>query len=273
MGVYSMTSIVELLQRSAYSHVVRTKSRYARYPKERECRPDLLDQDVGRPPHPTLAAGHQPVEVSASYQASPCPQRHSGDDVAARHDASIDVDLGPVAYRLHHGGQRLQRGGCPIELSSSVVGHNDSIRSGIDDGPGIGRVQDALDDKWPAPDGAEPGEVGDRRGRVEQAPGELGDGALEAPERCKLKRLGSEKVEPPRGVQCALGEGLQREGWRDRQAVADVAQPWPSDWRVDGEHERLVASGLGPGNKVAARLAVAPQIELEPSPSVRRSGS
>ena len=60
-----------------------------------------------------------------------------------------------------------------------MVRNDDGVRSGVDNGPGIGRVEDALDDERPVPDGAEPGEVGDRRGRVEQAGDELGDGALE----------------------------------------------------------------------------------------------
>ena len=128
-----------------------------------------------------------------------------------------------------------------------MVRHDDRIRSGVDDGPGICRVEDALDDERPVPDGAEPGEVGDRRGRVEQAADELGDGALGALERGELERLGGEEVEPPRWVQRALREGLQRQGRRDGQAVADVAQPWPGDRGVDGEHERLVAGGLRPG--------------------------
>ena len=100
-------------------------------------------------------------------------------------------------------------------------------------------------------------------------PDELGDGALEAVERRELERLGGEQVEPPGGMQRTLSEGLQRQGRRDGQAVAHVPQPRPGDRGVDGEHERLVAGGRGPGHEVAARLAVAPQVELEPAPPVR----
>ena len=35
------------------------------------------------------------------------------------------------------------------------------------------------------------------------------------------------------------------------------AQPWPGDRGVDGEHQRLVAGGPGPGHEVAAQPAVA----------------
>src|SRR6185503_820206 len=110
----------------------------------------------------------------------------------------------------------------------------------------------ALDQERPVPDGAQPGEVGDRRGRVEEAGDELGDGALGVLERGELERLGGEEVEPPRGMQRALREGLQREGWRDGEAVADVAQSWPRDGGVDGKHECLVAGGRGPRYEIAA---------------------
>ena len=85
-----------------YPDMVRTKIGHPRHTKERERRRHLLDQNVGRSTHTSLAAGHQPVEVSPSQQGTLRPQRDRSDDVAARHHTSVDVDLDPVAHRVDH---------------------------------------------------------------------------------------------------------------------------------------------------------------------------
>ena len=209
--------------------MIAAKIRHLGHAEQRKRRRDLVQQDVGRPRHSALATGHQPVEVGASHQCRRRPERHGRDDVAARPDAAVDVDLCPVGDGVDHRGQRLQRCDGPVELASAMVRHHDAVRSRVDDGPGIGGGEDALDHERSVPDGAEPRQVGDRRGRVEQAAGQLGDGPLEAGERRELERLGGEQVEPPGGMQRAFSEGLQRQGRRDGQAVAHVPQARPGD--------------------------------------------
>ena len=46
--------------------MVRAKIGYPRHAKERERRRDLLSQDVGRPPQPTLAAGGFVIMIIAT---------------------------------------------------------------------------------------------------------------------------------------------------------------------------------------------------------------
>ena len=83
----------------------------------------------------------------------------------------------------------------------------------------------------------------------------LGDGALEAAERGELQWLRGEQVPPPRrGAAHPSARSAARPG-RDRQPVADVAQPGTGHRGVDREHERLCSPRPGPLTKswLAAR--------------------
>src|SRR5205085_6242222 len=58
-------------------------------------RPLGLDgEDVGRPLHSPLAAGHEAVEEGPADQDGPGAEGHGGDDVGAVADAAVEVDLG-----------------------------------------------------------------------------------------------------------------------------------------------------------------------------------
>jgi hypothetical protein len=67
----------------------------------------------------------------------------------------------------------------------------------------------------------------------------------------------------------AVEEGAQRQRGRDREPVADVAQPRTADRGVDGEHEGVVAGRCGALHEVLGGGAVSPQVELEPLAGLR----
>ena len=198
---------------------------------------------------PALAAGHQPVEVGAPDQRRAGAERHGGDDVAAGEDAAVDVDLGAVADGSTTAGSCSSGVGARsswrppwLETTTASAPASTTARASS-------TVRMPLTTSGPVPGGPQPGEVGDRRGRVEDPVDQLGDGAVEAVERGELQRLGGEQVEPPARVQRGLGERPQRQRRRDGEAVAHVAQPRAGDRGVDGEHQRLVARPPEPGRR------------------------
>src|ERR687884_207006 len=75
-----------------------------RRPEEGEGAQHVGVQDVERAGDPSLAAGHQPVEVGASDKAGAGAKGDGGDDIGAVTDASVEVDLSAVAYRVQDGG-------------------------------------------------------------------------------------------------------------------------------------------------------------------------
>jgi hypothetical protein len=64
-------------------------------------------QQVGRSLDTRFAARHEPVQVGASGQAGSSAMGDGSDDVRTRHDAAVDVDLGPVADCGRNAGQLL----------------------------------------------------------------------------------------------------------------------------------------------------------------------
>ena len=162
-----------------------------------------------------LAARHEPVEVGPADQDGAGAQRDRRDDVRAAQDAAVDVDLGAVADRRDDRRQLLERGRRPVELAAAVVGDDDRVGAGVDDGARVVDRLDALDDDRAVPRLAQPGEVGDRDGRVEDAVDQVGDGAAGLGERrrtaaarssaCRTTSRGGARCRPASGATASAG--------------------------------------------------------------------
>src|SRR6185503_15554219 len=92
--------------------------------------------------------------------------------------------------------------------------------------------------------------------------------ALGPVEHGEPERLRRELVEPPGRMERDVEERAGRQGGRDGEAVADVAQAGTCDRRVDGQDERAVPRGPRSADELDGGVAVMPEVELEPSVAI-----
>ena len=190
----------------------------------------LAREDVGGPLHASLAPGHQAVEVGA---ARPGPRGRRGPTAAT---TSPPDRMPPSTYTS----ARSPTASTTAGSSSSGVGARSSwrppwletttasapastTRAGVVDG------LDALDDQRAVPD-ASAATPGRRSSRPDRTSWSISSATVPSKlvERGELERLGRQQVEPPAGVQCALGEGAQATapaGWSGRCARRAAAAP------------------------------------------------
>ena len=232
---------------------------------------DVGAQDLRDLRHARAAARHQPVEVGPPDEGGGGAERDGRHDVAAVHDAGVDEHLRPSAQRLDGGLDQLQRHGGAVELAAAVVGEQHAVGARVDHPERVVHALHALDHELARPGVAQPFDVGHGQRGVEHPVDHLFRGAARR-ERRERERLGGEQVEPPVGVHRAVDERLEREGGRDREAVADVAEARPARRGVHGEHEGVVARRRGALDEVLAERPVAPEVELEPQPGVGGGG-
>src|SRR4051812_38113423 len=201
VGVNSTTSMSATYSAGAQAYTVPAEVLDPRDSQQRHGARDLALEDRRGAVHAAFTAGHQAVQVGPADQGRAGPEGYRRDDVAAGEDAAVDVHLGAVAHRVDDTGQHLERRGRAVELAATVVGHDDGVGTGVDDGARVGDGLDPLDHQGSGPRGPDPRQVVEPRGGVEHLRDQLRDRALEAVERRELQGLGRQQVEPPRRVQ------------------------------------------------------------------------
>src|SRR5262249_58941935 len=112
-------------------------------------------------------------DVGASDHAGARPVRERAHHVLAGADAAVEHHLDHVAHRLHHLGQRRDRGGCAVELASAVIGDHERACAHLGGGPGVFDVEDALEDELARPEAADPLDVLPAQCRIELPGGPL----------------------------------------------------------------------------------------------------
>ena len=117
--------------------MVRAKVADPSHPEQGHGRSDLPAKDLGSLGHPALPAGHQPVEVGPPDEGTAGAGRDRGDDVRAGEDAAVEVDLGAAPHRSRTAGSTSSGVGCAVELAAAVVGDDDRVGAGGDDGAGV----------------------------------------------------------------------------------------------------------------------------------------
>ena len=147
-------------------------------------------------------------------------------------------------------GQDVEGGRRGVELASAVVRHHDAGGARLGRAQGVVRPHDPLDQHRQLGDRPQPGHVPPRQRRIEEGGdvgGEPGIGG------------GRRHLAIPLRQQVGHGEA-----GRQAEAVPHVPLPPSEQRRVDGEHQRAAAGGLGPPHQPLGGPAVAVDVELEP---------
>src|SRR6266511_4465415 len=170
------------------------------------------------------------------------------------HDAlPIQVHLAPVADRLHHLRERVERGDGPVQLPPPVVRHHHRVDAGVVGQQGVLRGHDPLQHDGQVAQGPQPGDVVPVHRRVLLGLHVREQAGLPLPD--LREEPGTHVRQPDAG-----GHG---------EPVPRVPIPAAQHGRVPGDHERPVTRRHRALHQMLGELAIPVDVELEPPRRVR----
>src|SRR5579872_985974 len=92
---------------------------------------DLVDKNVDRLLHPRQAIGCRAVKRRPAEEAEIGAEGEGDQDVGAASDAAVQKQGQLVAYRGADCRQHVQGAGCPVELPSAMVRHENAVAAGV----------------------------------------------------------------------------------------------------------------------------------------------
>ena len=130
-------------------------------------RAETFGEDLQRVICARVSKGPESKHEGASGETEVGAERDGSRHVETVADARVKDHRDRLVESRHNWWERLDRRDRRIELATAVVRHPDGIGSMVDASLGVVRIEDALDDEWPAPFLAKCLEVVPRQGSPE----------------------------------------------------------------------------------------------------------
>src|SRR3989442_2147571 len=185
-------------------------------------------------------------------------ERQRLEDVSPSADASIQVDFRPPGYSSHDVREDVQRSERRIELSPTMVRHDDARDAVLGRELRVLRGHDALQEDGEAADRSQPVDVLPGEGFVQQ----IGD---------ILRERGTSLGFRHSLEACELEVRDSHSGWEGEPVPLVFLSP-PEEERVNRQADCTVARVRGPVQEVLRHPAVAVRVELKPPRPRRRRG-
>src|SRR6202167_167521 len=204
---------------------------------ERERAVDLAPEEFERPEDAILTRAGDAPKLRAADQNRARAERQRLDDVDAPPEAAVDEHRRAAADRFDDAGQRANRGDRAVELAPAMVGDDDAIGAVFDRLARFARMQQALDQKRPAPLPAQAFDIAPADIRVQLLVHEGDEGAdrsaLAVIDEGRRGRLAH--AHEPSGMTEKVEDAARTPAQREAHAVARIAVSPRHHLIVDGE--------------------------------------